>query len=66
MEKVPCSNILQKLRTFEDHQNFSRELGNINNIIFRFYTPKRKVFDVKFFLGFLRGEKKVHIILIFL
>ena len=44
MEKVPCSNILQKLRTFEDRQNYSRELGKINNITFRLYTPKRERF----------------------
>ncbi len=58
MEKVPYSNILQKLRIFEDRQNFSRELGDINNIIYRFILLKEKGFDVKLFLGFLRGEKK--------
>ena len=54
MEKISCSNILQKLGTFEDRQNF---VG--------FILPYEKGFDVKYFLSFLRGEKKVRINLIF-
>ena len=42
MEKIPCSQILLKLRTFEDRQNFARELGNFHNIIYRIYFAKRK------------------------
>lgn len=42
MESVSCSNLLQKLKTFEDRQNFSRELGMILNIIFRIYSSERE------------------------
>ena len=40
MEKIPCANILRKLKTFEDRVNFSRELGKKLNIIFRLYIAK--------------------------
>ena len=42
MERISCSKILQKLKTFEDRQNFVRELGNILYIIFRIYSAKRE------------------------
>ena len=29
MEKIPCSVLLRKLKTFEDRVNFARELGKI-------------------------------------
>ena len=63
MEKIPCSQILLKLRTFEDMQNFARELSNFYK---GFILPKEKGFDVKFFIGFLRREKKVRYIFNFL
>ena len=44
MERISCSNILQKLKTYEDRENFTRELGKNIYIIFRIYTPKRKRF----------------------
>ena len=44
MEKIPCTNISQKLKSFEDRQNFARELGKLIDIIFRLHIPKRKGF----------------------
>ena len=59
MEKIPCANLLRKLKTFEDRVNISFELGKKLNIIFRLFLPKEQGFDVKFFLSFLKDEKKV-------
>jgi hypothetical protein len=42
MEKIPCSSTPKKLRTFEDRQNFARELGNYSFIIIRLYSSKAK------------------------
>ena len=59
IENVACSNLLQKLKTFEDRQNFARKLGMILNIIFRIYSPKRKgVLMLNFSLAFYRGRKR--------
>ena len=44
MEKIPCTNMNQKLKSFEDRQNFARELGKLIDIIFRLHIPKRKGF----------------------
>jgi len=49
MERISCSKILQKLKTFEDRQNFVRELGNILYIIYRVYSAKRKGFRCQVF-----------------
>ena len=58
MGKISCSNILQKLLTFEDRQNFARELGIYYYIIFRFYTTIRERLRCKiFFKPFARREK---------
>lgn len=42
MEKISCSNVLQKLKTFEDRQNFARELGKNKFIMLRIYTAEGK------------------------
>ena len=60
MEKVPYTNILQKLRALEARQNFARKLGIYNYLKYiGLILPKEKGIDVEYFLKFLRGEKKV-------
>ena len=44
MEKIPCTELIKKLKTFEDRQNFCRELGNKLLLIFSLYITKREVF----------------------
>ena len=58
MEKISCSNILQKLRTFEDRQNFARELGIYYYIIFRLYTTMQERLRCKIFFKLFAGREK--------
>lgn len=37
MEKISCPELMKKLRSFEDRQNFGRELGKITLFIFSLY-----------------------------
>ncbi len=42
MEKILCSNLFRKLKIFEDHVNFARELGKKLNINFRVHFTEEK------------------------
>lgn len=66
MEKIPLADITTKLRTKEDRVNFCRENGNNTITIIGFYLPVCAGYDLKFFLQFWGGQKKVNKILFIL
>lgn len=62
MEKIPCSNLLRKLKTFEDRVNFARELGKKLNIIFRVYFTEGKGLRCQILFEFPKRRKKSNLI----
>jgi hypothetical protein len=58
MEKIVCTELIKKLKTFEDRQNFCRELGNKLLIIFRIYFTQREGFCYVFFFTIFKAGKK--------
>lgn len=58
MEKIPCSVLLRKLKTFEDRVNFARELGKIWILIFRVHSSKGERIWCPILSKVFKGRKK--------
>ena len=61
MEQISVTELISKFPTLEDQRLFLKESGKAFFYIFfiGFYFPTFKGFDTKFFISFIRGDKKV-------
>ena len=61
MEQISVTELISKFPTLEDQRLFLKESGKAFFYLFfiGFYFPSFKGFDTKFFISFIRGEKKV-------
>ncbi len=66
MEQITISDLLLKFPTLQDQRIFLKESGIyiFYFIISGFYFPTYRGFDSKFFISFIRGEKKVRYIFV--
>lgn len=64
METINITDLLSKFPTINDQRLFLKEAGKLlfNYIIIGFYFPTYRGFDTKFFISFIREEKKVILI----
>ena len=61
MENISVTDLISKFLTLNDQRLFLKEAGKklFFNIL-GFYFPNYRGFDTKFFISFIRGEKKVN------
>ena len=62
MEQISVKDLISKFPTLDDQRLFLKEAGKFLYFIsiIGFYFPNYKGFDTKFFMSFIRGEKKVN------